>query len=215
MICSCIGSTDFARALEKAKSEALIELRLDLLEVTYEQIRTLCSQPSQTIVACQPGKVSDDERLEKLKKAILAGADFVDAEWDAGEEFLNELVPFARGNHCRVIISFCDKEITPVKRELEHIVKECSMSGADIVKIVCRVNSREDNARLLSLYSLGKNIIAIGLGNLGKITRIAAPLAGAEFTYAAFCPDVEIAGGQMSKSAIDRALKLLGAGTEG
>lgn len=31
MICTSIGNTDFDKALEKAKSEELIELRLDLL----------------------------------------------------------------------------------------------------------------------------------------------------------------------------------------
>ncbi len=212
MICISIGNSDFNTALEKAGSEELIELRLDLLNITDEQIKTLCSQKARTIVAFRPGNVSDGERLEKLKTAILAGAELIDTEWNAGEEFLEELVPFARGNDCRVIISFHDREKTPVKRELEHIVKECSMSGADIVKIVCRVNSTEDNARLLSLYSLGKNIIVIGLGNLGKITRLAAPLAGAEFTYASLGKGLETAEGQMSKPAMEKAYKLIGQG---
>ncbi len=212
MICTSIGSTDFSTTLEKARSEELIELRLDLLKVTDEQIKTLCSGKARVIVAFRPGKVTDGERLGKLKTAILAGAKLVDTEWDAGEEFLEELVPFARGNDCRVIISFNDREKTPVKRELEHIVKECSMSGADIVKIVCKVNSTEDNARLLSLYSLGKNIIVIGLGNLGKITRLAAPLAGAEFTYASLGRGLETADGQLTKSAMEKVYKIIGQG---
>lgn len=210
MICISIGNTDFNTALEKAGSEELIELRLDLLELTDEQVSTICSQSSRTIIAYHPGKVSDSERLKKLKAAILAGAELVDVEWDADEEFLGEIVPFARGHNCRVIISYLDENITPVKRELEHIVKECSMSGADIVKIICRVNSREDNARLLSLYSLGKNIIALGLGNLGKITRIVAPFAGAEFTYASSGRNYEASESTLSKSAIERTFKLLG-----
>ena len=210
MICTSIGNTGFDTALEKAKSEELIELRLDLLNFTDEQIKTLCSQKAETIVAYRPGKVSHDERLEKLKTAIMAGARLVDTEWDAPEEFLEELVPFARGNDCRVIITFYDGEKTPVKRELEQIVKECSMSGADIVKIVCKVNNPEDNARILSLYSLGKNIIALGLGSRGKITRLAAPLVGAEFTYASLGKGFETADGQMSKSAMERTYKSLG-----
>ena len=210
MICTIIGKVNYETALEKARSEDLIELRLDLLKITDEQIKTLCSQNARTIVAFRPGGVSDEERLRKLKLAIIAGAELVDTEWDAGEEFLDEIVPFARGNECRVIISFHDREKTPVKRELEQIVKECSMSGADIVKIVCKVNSTEDNARLLSLYSLGKNIIVIGLGSLGKITRLAAPLAGAEFTYASLGRGLETADGQMSKPDMEKAYRILG-----
>ncbi len=204
MICTSIGNTDFNTALEKAKTEELIEIRLDLLCITDEQIKTICSSKANTIVAYRPGKVADNERIDKIKIAILAGAGLVDIEWDAAEEFIGELVPFARGNDCRVIISFHDKAKTPVKRELEQIVKECSMSGADIVKIVCKVNSIEDNARLLSLYSLGKNIIALGTGKLGQITRIAAPLIGGEFTYASLGEGMETAEGQLSKSDMER-----------
>ncbi len=212
MICTSIDNTNFDKAFEKISPGELIELRLDLLKITDEQIKNLCSQNAKIIVTFPPSKVSDAERLEKLRKGILAGAELVDLEWNASDEFLEELVPFARGNDCRVIISFHDREKTPVKRELENIVKECSMCGADIVKIVCKVNSTEDNARLLSLYSLGKNIIAIGLGNMGKITRIAAPLAGAEFTYASLGKGLETAEGQMSRSALERVYKLIGQG---
>ena len=210
MICVNVGKTDFETALDKAGSEKLIELRLDLLSLSDEQIAILCSQNCQVIASHPPGKISDGERMNKLRAAILAGAELVDIEWDAGEEFLDELVPFARGNDCRVIISFLDKNKTPVKRELEQIVKDCSMSGADIVKIVCKVNTYEDNARLLSLYSLGKNIISLGLGNMGRITRIAAPFAGAEFTYASLGSDIETAGGHMDESSVERVFKLLG-----
>jgi 3-dehydroquinate dehydratase I len=209
MICISIGNIDYNTAIERAKDEELIELRLDMLDFTDQQIKTLCSQKAITIVTCRPGKFKDAERLSKLKKAILAGAKLVDTEWDADEEFLEELVPFARGNDCRVIVSFHDREKTPLKRELEQIVKECSMSGADIVKIICKVNSKEDNARILSLYSLGKNIIALGLGNLGRITRVAAPLVGAEFTYASLGKGLETADGQMSKSSLERAYKTI------
>lgn len=58
----------------------------------------------------------------------------MDTEWDAPEEFLEKLVPFARGNNCRVIITFYDGKKPPVKRELEQIVKECSISSAYIKK---------------------------------------------------------------------------------
>jgi 3-dehydroquinate dehydratase I len=209
MICICIGKTDFEKALEKARSEELIELRFDLMDMPDKQIGMLCSQSSRVIVKFPPGKKTDGERLEKLKTAILAGAEFVEIEWDDNEEFHDELVPFARGNDCRVIVSFLDKSKTPVKRELEQIVRDCSMMGADIVKVMCHVNTYEDNARLLSLYSLGKNIVALGLGQMGRITRIAALFAGAEFTYASLGPEIETGGGQISKTALERAIKLL------
>lgn len=215
MICTSLGNISFDRALEKVRHEVIVELRLDLLKININQIKVLCSQKAKTIASFFPGKVSDGERLEKLKTAILAGVTFVETGWDSGEDFLEELVPFARGNNCRVIITFMDMEKTPVKRELEHIVKECSMSGADIVKIVCKVNSTEDNARLLSLYSMGKNLIAVGLGSMGKITKLAAPMLGAEFTYASLGQGLDTEDGKINKSSLERTLNSLWQGYSG
>jgi 3-dehydroquinate dehydratase-1 len=46
------------------------------------------------------------------------------------------------------------------------------------------VNDNKDNAAILSLFQLGKRLVALGMGEKGKITRVMTPFLGAEFTFA-------------------------------
>ncbi len=114
-----------------------------------------------------------------LKSAIRHGASYIDIEVESNDAYKNELKKAAADAGCESIVSYHDYEKTPVMRELEQIISWCFEGGADLAKIACQVNSISDAARLLSLYSLGKPVISIGMGEAGRITRIAAPLLGA------------------------------------
>jgi 3-dehydroquinate dehydratase-1 len=94
-------------------------------------------------------------------------------------------------------------------RELEQVLNWCLESKPDIAKISCRVNSIEDNARLLSIYSFNKNVISIGMGELGRITRIAATLLGAPFTYAAIDKSRRAAPGQIDAAALKNIINMI------
>ena len=52
------------------------------------------------------------------------------------------------------------------------------------------VNVNRDNSKILSLYKAPGRLVAIGMGDLGKISRIVAPFLGAEFTYASLTDDI-------------------------
>ena len=66
-----------------------------------------------------------------------------------------------------------------------------------IIKIATMVFSDTDTDRLRKLYDRPEPIIAIGMGEKGKITRIRACEWGAPFTYAAPYPDELTAPGQL------------------
>ncbi len=59
---------------------------------------------------------------------------------------------------------------------------------ADVIKIVTFANSWEDNLSILSLIPFAKErrqkIIALCMGEKGKISRIFSPSLGAAWTYA-------------------------------
>jgi 3-dehydroquinate dehydratase-1 len=81
--------------------------------------------------------------------------------------------------------------------------------GADIAKLATFSKSKADNARLLSLYSNDKPIVALGMGETGKITRLMAPLLGAEFTFAAMDDGQPTAPGQITYSNMKEILNKL------
>jgi 3-dehydroquinate dehydratase-1 len=67
-----------------------------------------------------------------------------------------------------------------------------------------------DNARLLGLLDLGVPLVVVGMGRLGRLTRIAAPLLGSLFTYASLGAGRETADGQLDAASLERILLELG-----
>ncbi len=209
MICISIAEPTLELIFQAIGNEELAEIRLDLINLSEKEIKTLFSQNIKLIATCRPCKYSDTKRKEILKNSIKAGASYVDIELEASDDFKTEIATLAKKKSCKVIISYHNYDNTPLKRELDQVIDWCFKSGADIAKIVCKVNHISDNARLLSLYEPDKEIIAFGLGLKAKITRIAAPFLGAPFTYASISAGKETADGQINKATLAKLLEML------
>lgn len=184
MICVSISDKDFTKCLSQLEKPLTAEIRLDKTEFTAAETDIVFALKKKLIATCRPGRFTDAERLEILKHAIAAGASMVDIEYESAEGYRKELMEYARRYHCDVIISYHNFEFTPETAKLEKIMKDSFAMGADVVKIATMVNQNRDNSRLLSLYHLPGRLVALGMGELGKITRIVAPFLGAEFTFA-------------------------------
>lgn len=197
MICTVIAYKSFEECREILSREMCVELRLDLLDLTEEQVEELFSMPSRTVATCRPGHFSDEERRILLETAIRNGATYLDVELEMPGKLRQNLINLARAHQCTIIISYHNHNATPPLPELNRIIKKCSKAGADIVKIACKINQQSDLANLVALYAGGNRIIAIGMGKEGLISRLAAPLLGAEFTYASADDDSTTAPGQM------------------
>lgn len=210
MVCLSIADVSADEAMKILSKVNLAELRLDRINLDKNDIGRLFSTKAKTIVTCrQNGKINEDERKNIIIEAIKNGASMVDIEVENSDDFKNEIIKIAKKNKCAIIVSYHDFEKTPVLRELEQILNWCFESGADIAKIACQANNVEDAARLLALYSFGKPVISIGMGDAGKITRIAAPLLGAPFTYASLEKSKKTAPGQIEANKLEAIIKMI------
>jgi 3-dehydroquinate dehydratase-1 len=213
MICLCIGKPSVGLCQELLPGVELAEIRLDGADLSADEIRRIFTLHDNLIATYRPstGTVSAGKRKMALLTAIEAGAAYVDIEIEAGAAYKNEIIHTARLRECRVILSYHNHENTPSKKQLEMIIEQCFSGGADIAKIVCQVQSEADSARILSLYDYpgrlhqGK-IAAFGMGERGKITRLAAFFLGAPFTYASLSRGNETAPGQLDKDTLERIL---------
>lgn len=206
MICVSVAEPDYEACLKVLEGEQLAELRLDLMNLTSREIQKLFSLPLKLIATCRPGGVSESQRLQILRGAVEAGATYVDIEVEASEDFKDEIIGCCRRQGCEVIVSYHNYRSTPPVPELNRVVETCFKAGADIAKLACRVKSAEECGRLLGLYEEIRPIIAIGMGPVGKITRIAALAMGAPFTYASADKDRQTAEGQIDRTAMRRIL---------
>jgi 3-dehydroquinate dehydratase type I len=198
MICVAISEPDINKCLQILDRVEMAEIRLDLTGFTTSEITKAFSHPTTTIATCRPGTKGDIDQFMKLKAAMEAGAKYVDIEIDAGKKQLEEVIAVARKCKCKIIVSYHNFEETPGLHELHRIADTCYESGADIAKIATMIRSTADNARILSLYSIQKPMVALGMGPMGKITRIMSPLLGAEFTFASTEEGAPTAPGQIN-----------------
>ncbi len=210
MICICIANKNYDQCRRILNREELAELRLDLLDLTKSQVKRLFSIPARTIATCREGKFSDSERMDLLKTAIFSGAKYLDIELEMPIGMRETLIKLAKEHRCKVIISYHNFDLTPPIPELRSIIKICREAGAEIVKIACQVVNPDDSANLMSLYTLEKNIISFGMGIDGLITRLAAPLLGAEFTYAAADKNSKTGPGQVTGKEMKSFYRILG-----
>lgn len=209
MICVSIAEPTFEECLAALEGLELAEVRLDKVSLSREEIARLFAAPVKLIATCRPGGLPDEERKAILLTALAAGAAFVDIEVQSGPDLRQPVIEAARGRGSRVIMSYHNHEETPLRQALTLMVEECFDLGADIAKIVCRVKSPQDCVRLLSLYETRQNVIALGLGRLGVITRIAAPFLGAPLTYASLGPGKETAEGQPDYKTLETVMKFV------
>jgi len=188
-VCACISGKHPTEQVEAAVKDgaSMIELRLDLIE--NPNIASLIAMSGLPVIA------TDRKNKQNLIRAIEVDCDFIDIEADAREK--EEIIAKARLNDCKVIVSAHDFEGTP--ENLTPLIE--ATNGGDISKIVTTANSEEDCKRVLAL--LGKEPrIAFCMGEMGKETRIKAPLCGSFLTFSG-----NIAPGQMTTKEMVEKLR--------
>ena len=168
-ICASLGSADDIHSDDVAAAE-IIEIRTDVFDTVPENVL----KKGQTGLISFKGPII----MEMVPKGWIA---------DIGSSNRSDI----KGE---VISSYHDFEGTP---DAETLIKIMDAMNGDIVKGAFAVNSSDDLVRLFDISQrVGKRHVIIGMGELGKITRIRQKLMGNEFTFAYV--GNETAPGQMS-----------------
>jgi 3-dehydroquinate dehydratase type I len=208
MICVSVANRP---GLEDAlhSGAGLIELRLDLIKEQPAILYPLIPKSVRTIVTCRHGEYDDFERVDLLKSGIELGADYVDLEIETPAEYLKEICNVAAKRGTSVIISYHDFERTADREDLESVMIACYEKGGQIAKIATQVNAPDDIRNLLSLYDLPGKKVILGMGSLGRITRLVGPYLGAEFTFASAGVGGETASGQFTVKQLNDIYKVI------
>jgi 3-dehydroquinate dehydratase-1 len=209
MLCRSIAAIGFENIKESIKGAEMAEIRLEKSTLTISQVKELFASHPNLVATCRPDGLNNSQRKEILAAAIDGGAQWIDLEIESEEDYCGELASFAKSKGCKVIISYHNYDVTPDSVALAKIITDALGKQADLVKIAAQVNSISDNARLLSLYGQATPLLAIGMGELGKITRLAALKLGAPFTFVSWENGKETAPGQIQEKDMKYLLKYL------
>jgi 3-dehydroquinate dehydratase type I len=196
--CVVIAENNLFKAISIAKRYETAEVRLDLCKFSNHNLKLMFESHPNLIVTHRDNR----DLLEKtnaIKLAIESGAAMVDIEYKLDEDCKLEILQTAKTHNCKVIISYHNAELTPSLDELREIITESKKWSPTYIKIVTKTNSKFDALRLLNLYDAYDNVIAFGLGENSKYTRIASVYLGAPFMYIYFGTlKNQIASGQLS-----------------
>lgn len=204
-ICVSIANTEFQDVLKILEEVGMAEIRIDLLDLMPNQLEMVFSSHKNLIATCRQGRYDDAQRASILARAIEAGAAWVDLEIETSPEWRKPLIDLARCKKCKVIISWHCFGKTPDDKEIIDIVDSLYAAGADVAKIACLSNNIADSSRILGLYSKYRRLVALGMGDAGKITRIAALSLGAPFTFASV-QDNSTAPGQIEYKELEKLI---------
>jgi len=211
-ICVSLGAVSLSECRRVLAEENLVEIRLDLLGVEAP-LEELLAMPASVIVSYRKSLNENGRQLAQrqhaLKRAIAAGADFIDLDLEDTLSDWQEIRTFAKSQSCRIIVSYHNYSRTPGRKELSEMIAACFDRGADIAKVACCVLNNCDNARLLGLLDYDRPLIVVGIGELGTVTRVAAPLLGSYLTYACVDPNRATAPGQLPAEELRAIYQIL------
>ncbi len=186
----------------------MVELRLDLLQLTDEQLKDLILRARSSIVTFRPNGTDDSIRLSTLIKGIGWHAGYVDIEFEAESDYREALICEARKMDCKVLVSYHNFELTPPYSKLAEIVESAFLMGADIVKVATLAQKAEDNQTLQRLLREDQRVLAFGMGEIGTVGRIESLYKGAPFVYAAISEELATAPGQLPYRELSRQIAL-------
>lgn len=204
---------DFERALKMRSPPHLFELRLDAIGAKIEVIRNRIGELRGEIIitARHPreggANESSDRKRRDLLFSFLPEAAWVDIELRSAAA-MAAVLQAARKNGVGTILSFHDFRETPNATRLDKLADQAARLGAELFKAATRTDTPAQLKRLLDFFERsrrGQNVIVMGIGKLGRKSRLELARRGCLLNYAHLgAPRV---AGQLSIPELRRALR--------
>lgn len=197
----------------------ILEIRLDLLDRkdTKSALQMIADVKAAVTIPCiatnripsDGGKWTDsEEKRIQLFLDILPIVDAIDVELAAAVNLREKLIAYAHDLGKTVIVSHHDFNGTPSIEKMKNILEMAWQCGGDIAKFAAKANSSTDTINLLRVtHDVTRPACIIGMGNIGKHTRVIAPLYGSVLTYGAI--EEAVAPGQLKIKELKRTMRVL------
>jgi 3-dehydroquinate dehydratase/shikimate dehydrogenase len=185
LLCETVTGDTMAQLV--SARDAAAGVGADMLELRFDGVkdldveRALLGRRAPVIATCRPvwegGRFagSEQDRQAILKRAITAGAEYIDVEWKAA---FDDLV---HAHRTKVVLSSHD--FTGVPADLCARARAMRASGASVIKVAVTAARLSDTLPLLEI-ARGGDTVVIGMGDPGVPTRLLATRFGSRWTYA-------------------------------
>ena len=218
----CSGDRLIARMMEVEKEYQFFEVWLDYVKHdelgnALEQLSRLSERyPFRFLfltrrdMLCEP-LIPLDQRYQLLERLSSLPV-FIDLDIGSQEQ---ELQFFSRSkSQAELITSFHHYDTTPVDMELREILSKMEAFTPAIVKLSTYCQTIGDAVRLvqlsIELTEQKKRHVILGMGDCGKLTRIALPLCGGEMIFAPLRHEDASAPGQLTLDQLTQIYTIVG-----
>lgn len=212
------ATADLAEESAAREHADCVEFRMDLAEGDPLAALAAYDGDLPLLVTNRPtwegGEAADEDRIDALVAAVeheaVAAVDIELHEVAGGDGMA--VVDAARETGTAVVVSVHDFEGTPPRDELRRLIERAGEHG-DVAKLAVTAESLDDTLALLAVTrahaSAGRTLATMSMGEVGRHTRVVAPLYGSRIGYAPVDPDRATAPGQYDLATLSRLVEEL------
>jgi len=192
LLVACLDGDDLPYLLEQARSEHadVVEIRLDLWGSFFRddmvgKLARFKDKIGLPMLVSFRGGQPFPTWWQPIHWRALSSAALIDIEWNPKYPW-REILKNVKKYGLVLMISHHDYQQTPKEAQLVKIAKTAYGKKADVVKIATRVKSEADVRTLLNVsvkFAPKRLITVMGMGPLGSLSRLTAPLFHAAFVY--------------------------------
>ncbi len=223
MFCITIAENTIEQVIKKLKKAEkysdFFEIRIDYLEkVEKEFLIKLCQNSRKfifTFRAPQEGgkkEIADVEKLSLILWLLDHCSALIDVEFFFFKKYYQIFLE-KKEKFNNLLISYHNFEETPSDRKLKGILKKMQELCVKNAKVVTFCRKKEDWLRLLMLVAyareLGISLVAFGMGEEGKLSRILCLFFGSPFTYVVLDKKEAVAPGQFDIKTAKKIYQIL------
>lgn len=180
----------FLLQLEQSQTLAnFVELRVDYIKnINLEMLSIIAKRTNKRSILCCRAKKEGgnfegtlEKQNEILQMGNNLGFNYLDIDFAIADKIT------IQNKKVKSILSYHNFKKTPNLKELKTIASHMKNFKPDILKFAVMANSKIDVKILFQLLINKKeneNMIVLGMGKQGKITRLLSPLLGAYLTFA-------------------------------
>lgn len=200
LIAGTVHSISGFRASQRFfKQVDLIEARVDAFEPGSDPLPVLQRSRIPVIVTIRHHREGGLQKLSEQARAalfthLLPAAAIIDIELRSADA-LAGVIAAAREKNIAVILSHHDFNSTPVLAKLQALATAARAAKCEIFKIATQTNNAADLARLLQFSATEKRVplSLMGMGPMGKVSRLVLGLAGSVLNYG-YCDRPQVIG---------------------
>lgn len=192
LLVASLDGDDLPYLLEQARTEHadVVEIRLDLWGSFFrddmvEKMARFKEKIGVPMLVSFRGGHPFPAWWQPIHWRALASAAMIDVEWNPKYPW-RDIQKNVKKYGLSLMISHHDYQQTPKEAQLLKIAKAAYGKKADVVKLATRVKSEADVRTLLnasSQFAPKRLMTVMGMGPLGSLSRLVAPLFDTAFVY--------------------------------